>query len=86
MTVVLLVDDLLVKPFVGLLDVLHTMAVEERYDEAAVKDELKENQLLYELGERSEPEYRERKRELEAELQAAREAKAQLRNRVEVKR
>jgi len=84
-TVALLVDDLLVKPFVGLLDVIHAMAVEEQYDEDAITDDLKENQLLYELGERSEETYRERKRELEAELQAAREAKAQLRNRVEIK-
>lgn len=82
----LLVDDLLVKPVVGLLDVLHAMAVEERYDEAAVRNELKENQLLYELGERSEATYEARKAELEAELEAAREAKAGLRNRVEVKR
>ena len=52
----LLVDDLLLKPFVSLLNTLHSMAVEELHDLDAIRDALKENQLLYELGERSEAE------------------------------
>jgi hypothetical protein len=57
------------------------------YDVEGLEAELKENQLLYELGERSEAEYRRRKDELEAELETAREVHEQLSSgRVEVKK
>ena len=81
-----ILDDLLFRPFVGIVDTLHTMALNEMYDIEALEDELKENQLLYELGERSEEEYRERKDELEAEIEIAQEVHEQLTSgRVEVK-
>ncbi|ELY63791.1 gas vesicle protein GvpF [Natrinema versiforme] len=80
-------DDLLFRPFVGIVDALHSIALDELYDVEALEDELKENQLLYELGERPEEEYRRRKEELEAELETARDAHEQLSSgRVEVKR
>jgi ABC-type phosphate transport system auxiliary subunit len=82
----LLVDDLLLKPFVSLLNTLHSMAVEELHDLEAIRDALKENQLLYELGERSEAEYRERRTELEERLEVAEAAHESLQGRVEVKR
>ncbi|SEO36221.1 hypothetical protein SAMN04487948_10265 [Halogranum amylolyticum] len=82
----LLVDDLLLKPFVSLLNTIHSMAVEEIHDLDAIRDELKENQLLYELGERSEAEYRERRTELEERLEVAEAAHENLQGRVEVKR
>lgn len=83
----LVVDDLLVRPFVSLLDVLHSVALEEMYDVEAIQDELKENQLLYELGDRPEEEYRRRREELEAELELAEEAHATLTSgKIEVKR
>lgn len=75
-----ILDDLLIKPFVSILDALHTLAMNELYDVEAIQDDLKENQLLYELGERSEAEYEERRRELEEELEIARAAHEQLRN------
>lgn len=80
----ILVDDLLVKPFVSLLNVLHDMAIEEMYDVESIQDDLKENQLLYELGERSPEEYEDRKAELEEELELAERAREQLSGRVEV--
>lgn len=81
------IDDLLVKPFVGLLDVLHNIALEEMYDVEAIQDDLKENQLLYELGERPREEYERRKAELEEELEIAREVREELGSgRIEVKR
>jgi hypothetical protein len=83
---VLVVDDLLVKPFRSLLGLLQAVALDELYDVEALRDELKENQLLYEVGQRSEAEYRERKRELEAELRAAEAVRERLSDRVEVKR
>ncbi|RBI59048.1 gas vesicle protein GvpG [halophilic archaeon] len=83
----ILVDDLLVKPFVSLLDILHAMAVEEMYDVEAIQDDIKENRLLYELGERPEWEYERRKADLEAQLETAEEVRERLRNgKVEVKR
>lgn len=82
----LLIDDLLLKPFVSLLNTIHSMAVEELHDLDAIRDELKENQLLYELGERPEAEYRERRTELEAQLEVAEAAHENLQGRVEVKR
>ncbi|WP_137288344.1 gas vesicle protein GvpF [Natronorubrum halophilum] len=81
-----ILDDLLIRPFVGIVDTLHTMAISEMYDIEALEDELKENQLLYELGERSDEEYQRRKDELEAELEIARDVHERLASgRVEVK-
>ncbi|ARS88446.1 gas vesicle protein GvpF [Natrarchaeobaculum aegyptiacum] len=83
----LVLDDLLFRPFVGIVDALHSMALEELYDIEEIQNDLKENQLLYELGERSESEYRARKEELEADLELARDVHEQLTSgRVEVKR
>ncbi|WP_222918712.1 gas vesicle protein GvpF [Natrinema sp. SYSU A 869] len=80
-------DDLLFRPFLGIVNALHSIALDEMYDMEALEDELKENQLLYELGERSEEEYRRRKEELEAELETARDVHERLSSgRVEVKR
>jgi ABC-type uncharacterized transport system ATPase subunit len=83
---VLVVDDLLVKPFVSLIDILRTMALDEMYDIGSIRDDIKENQLLYEIGERPEAEYRERKQALEAKLQVAEQIRTQVEERMEVKR
>ncbi|MFT4923030.1 MAG: hypothetical protein ACI8XM_002251 [Haloarculaceae archaeon] len=74
----ILVDDLLLKPFVSLLDILHAMVLDELHDRGAIRDEIKENQLLYELGERPESEYERNKERLEAELQVAEEVHEKL--------
>lgn len=81
-----LIDDLLVKPFVSFLDILHQMAIEEMYDIEAIQSELKENQLLFEIGERDREEYEQRKEELERRLDLAERARENLSGRVEVKR
>lgn len=82
----ILVDDLLVRPFVTVLDAIHTVALRERYDIDGIQDALKENQLLYDLGERSEAEYERRKQDLQAELEVARQAHEQLEHkRIEVR-
>lgn len=82
----ILLDDLLVKPFIGLLDTLRTTALNELYDVDAIRDDIKENQLLYEIGERPREEYERRREELEAELAAAERIRAEIGDRVEVKR
>ncbi|WP_227380744.1 gas vesicle protein GvpG [Haladaptatus halobius] len=82
----IVVDDSLVRPFVSLLDVLHSMALDEMYDVEGIQDELKEMHLLYEIGELSNEEYRARKDELKAQLEVAEEVHERLRNgKVEVK-
>lgn len=80
-----ILDDILIKPFTSVLDILHTMALNEMYDTAAIRDDLKENQLLYEVGERSEATYRERKQELEMQLEMAEQIQSQMSGRIEVK-
>jgi hypothetical protein len=82
----LLVDDLLVRPFLSLLQTLRVTALQELYDTSEIRDELKENQLLYELGERDEQEYERRRRELQRELDVAEQIHEQLGDRVTVKR
>jgi serine phosphatase RsbU (regulator of sigma subunit) len=81
-----LIDDLLIRPFFSLLDILQTMALDEMYDTSEIKDNIKENRLLYEIGERPEEEYQTRKEELELQLEVAEQIQAQLGSRIEVKR
>lgn len=83
----LVIDDLLVRPFVSLLDILQTMALEELYDVDRIRDELKETQLLYEIGELEEEEYRRRKADLEEQLELAEQVREDLTSgKIEVKR
>lgn len=77
-------NDLLVKPFVGLIEILHDMAVREAYDLEALRNERKENRLLYELGELSEEEYERRREDIEERLEVAREAHERLRTKAVV--
>jgi len=80
------VDDLLINPFVSIMEAVHSMAISEMYNTTEIKNEIKENRLLYELGERSEAEYERRNDELEQQLEIAREALEQTRGKVEVMR
>lgn len=81
------IDDLLFRPFVSLLDALHTMALDELYDAEAIREEIKENRLLYELGERSREEYERRDEELRRQLEVARRVREELTSgKIEVKR
>ncbi len=64
-----LIDDLLLrilgiplKPFdmVWMLELLRNYAFQEKYSVKGINNQLKENQLLFEIGECNEEEYRER--------------------------
>ena len=82
----LVIDDLLVRPFVSLLDILQTMALEELYDVDRIRDDLKETQLLYEIGELDEGEYRRRRTDLEEQLELAEQVREELTSgKIEVK-
>ncbi|AAC82805.1 gas vesicle protein GvpG [Halobacterium salinarum] len=81
-----IIDDLFVSPFFSLLDILQTMALDEMYDTKSIRDDIKENQLLYEVGERSDEEYQQRKQALESQLEMAEQVQEQMRDRMEVKK
>ncbi len=73
----LVVDDLLALPFQGLLGIVRTiqeMADRELTDEGSLQEKLMEVQLGYEMGEVTEQEYTRLAEELEARLNAARDA------------
>lgn len=75
----LLVDDLLLLPFKGFLGIfkkIHEMADREVSDEAYLQGRLLELQLLYEMDEIGEEEYSQQATDLEARLNAIREAEA----------
>ena len=82
----LIVDDLLIRPFVGLLNILHDMSIRELYDIEEIRNRLKETQLLYELGEMEESEYRAKRESLQAELEEAEAAHEHLSDKVVVAR
>lgn len=80
----ILLDDLLIRPIVGFLDILHDMSIKEMYDVEEIQSELKENRLLYEMGERPEEEFQRRKEELETQLAEAQEAREKLHGKAEI--
>ena len=80
-------DDLLFRPLVSLADILHTMALDEMYDRQELRDEIKENRLLYELGERPQEAYERRDEELRRQLEVAERVHEELASgKIEVKR
>ena len=81
-----ILDDLLLRPIISVANVIHSMAIEELYDVQGIQDEIKENRLLFEIGDRDVEEYERRQEELRTQLDVAREARATLSGKVEVKR
>lgn len=81
-----ILDDLLLRPIISVANVIHSMAIEELYDVQGIQDEIKENRLLFEIGDRDVEEYERRQDELRTQLDVAREARATLSGKVEVKR
>lgn len=83
-----LLDDILLRslgvtvPGLDLIWVLERVgnhAKAELYDPAKISDELKENRLLYELGEKSVKEYKARHEELNEKLLVANEVREKMR-------
>jgi ElaB/YqjD/DUF883 family membrane-anchored ribosome-binding protein len=83
---VFILDDILLWPITNVVDVLHSLAVQEMYDTESIQSDLKENQLLYEIGERDEEEYERERARLESELDAAERARERLSDKVVVQR
>jgi len=77
----LVVDNILLLPGKGLFAIfkkIHEMATKEVSDEKYALEKLMELQLRYELEEISEEEYNEKETELQAKLNAIREADEEL--------
>ena len=77
-----LIDDLLLralglsmKPFdlIWILELMRDYALKEKYNIKAVTDKIKENRLLFEIGEITEEEYNEEHELLLEELEKAKE-------------
>ena len=77
-----LIDDLLLralglsmKPFdlIWILELMRDYALKEKYNIKAVTDKIKENRLLFEIGEITEEEYNEKHEILVEELEKAKE-------------
>ena len=83
---VIIIDDILLRPIISIANVIHSMAIEELYDIEGIQNRIKENRLLFEIGDRSVEEYERKQRALESELETARDARKTLSNKVEVKR
>lgn len=80
-----LLDDLLVRPFTSVLTVIQALAVEEIYDREAIRNDLKENRLLFEIGDRSRAEYERRQEELRTQLDVAEQVHETLSGKIQVK-
>lgn len=80
-----IIDDLLFRPFVTLADIIRSTAIDELYDIDEIQDDIKENRLLYEIGERSREEYDQRRIELERQLDVAEQARKTISGKVKVK-
>lgn len=81
-----IIDDLLFRPFLTLADIIRSTAIDELYDIDEIQDDIKENRLLYEIGERSHEEYDQRRLELERKLDVAEQARKSISGKVTVKR
>lgn len=82
-----LIDDLLLrglgispKPFdiIWILELMHNYALKEKYNIKKISNEIKENRLLFEIGELNEEEYREKHELLLEERKKAEEIMASL--------
>lgn len=77
----LLVDDVLksvkvmLKPFdiIGIMELLRDYALQEKYNIKRLTNQIKENRLLFEIGEITEKEYKEKHKLLLEELETAKE-------------
>ena len=88
----LIIDDLLkslkvlVKPFdvIWVMQLLRDYALKERYNIKQINNQIKENRLLFEIGEITEKDYKEKHKLLLEELETAKEVLEKLSKDVEI--
>ena len=89
----IILDDLLkslkvlVKPFdvIWIMQLLRDYALKERYNIKQINNQIKENRLLFEIGEITEKDYNEKHRLLLEELETAKEVLDKLSKDVEIR-
>jgi len=89
---VIIIDDLLnslkvlVKPFdvIWIMQLLRDYALKEKYNIKQINNQIKENRLLFEIGEITEKEYKEKSKMLLEELEIAKEVMEKLSKDVEI--
>jgi len=89
----IIIDDLLkslkvlVKPFdvIWIMQLLRDYALKERYNIKQINNQIKENRLLFEIGEITEKDYNEKHRLLLEELETAKEVLDKLSKDVEIR-
>ena len=88
----IIIDDLLkslkvlVKPFdvIWVMQLLRDYALKERYNIKQINNQIKENRLLFEIGEIAEKEYKEKHKLLLEELETANEVLEKMSKDVEI--
>jgi len=89
---VIIIDDLLnslkvlVKPFdvIWIMQLLRDYALKEKYNIKQINNQIKENRLLFEIGEITEKDYKEKHKLLLEELETAKEILEKLSKDVEI--
>jgi len=89
----IIIDDLLkslkvlAKPFdvIGTIELLRDIALKEKYNLKAINNKIKENRLLFEIGEITEKEYNEKRKALLEELEKAKEFMENLPKDIEIR-
>lgn len=89
----LIIDDLLkslkvlVKPFdvIWIMQLLRDYALKEKYNIKQINNQIKENRLLFEIGEITEKDYKEKHKLLLEELETAKEVLEKLSKDIEIR-
>ncbi len=76
-----LIDDFLI----WLSELMRDYALKEKYNVEAINNQIKENRLLFEIGEITEKEYKEKHELLLGELETAKEVTERLPKNIEIK-
>ena len=77
----------MVKPFdvIWIMQLLRDYALKERYNIKQINNQIKENRLLFEIGEITEKDYKEKHKLLLEELETAKEVLEKLSKDVEIR-
>lgn len=81
-----LIDDITIGPMVSLFKYLRDFALMEMYDPGKLNDRMKENRLLYELGEITREEYEQTNAQLVEKLEIATKVRSEMDPNVQVRR
>lgn len=81
-----LIDDITIGPMVSLFKYLRDFALMDMYDPGKISDRMKENRLLYELGEITQDEYEKTNAQLLEKLEIATQVRSEMDPNVQIRR